>query len=68
VHKEGFARREPFEMNPDKVESGEVGRSIAGRIVGWGDVTIRGVGEGAERVGTIGAPLEVRNHVQARLQ
>jgi hypothetical protein len=66
VHKEDVARREPFEMNPDKVESGGVDRSIAGRIVGGGDVTILGVDKGAERVGTIDAPLEVRNHVQTR--
>ena len=53
-------------MNLDKVESVDVDQSIAGRIFGWGDVTIRGVGEGAERIRMIGAPLEFRNHITAR--
>ena len=66
VHKEGFVRRRTFEMNLDKVESVDVDQSIAGRIFGWGDVTIRGVGEGAERIKMIGAPLEFRNHITAR--
>lgn len=65
VHKEGFVRR-IFEMNLDKVESVDVDQSIAGRIFGWGDVTIRGVGEGAERIRMISAPLEFRNHITAR--
>jgi uncharacterized membrane protein YdbT with pleckstrin-like domain len=66
VHKEGFVRRRTFEMNLDKVESVDVDQSIAGRIFGWGDVTIRGVGEGAERIRMIAAPLEFRNHITAR--
>lgn len=66
VHKEGFVRRRTFEMNLDKVESVDVDQSIAGRVFGWGDVTIRGVGEGAERITMIGAPLEFRNHITAR--
>lgn len=66
VYKEGFVRRRTFEMNLDKVESVDVDQSIAGRIFGWGDVTIHGVGEGAERIRMIGAPLEFRNHITAR--
>ena len=65
VHKEGFIKRRTFEMNLDKVESVDVDQSIAGRIFGWGDVTIRGVGEGEERIKMIGSPLEFRNHITA---
>jgi uncharacterized membrane protein YdbT with pleckstrin-like domain len=65
VHKEGFIKRRTFEMNLDKVESVDVDQSIAGRIFGWGDVTIRGVGEGEERIRMIGSPLEFRNHITA---
>jgi uncharacterized membrane protein YdbT with pleckstrin-like domain len=65
VHKEGFIKRRTFEMNLDKVESVDVDQSIAGRIIGWGDVTIRGVGEGEERIRMIGSPLEFRNHITA---
>ena len=66
VHKEGFIQRRTFEMNLDKVESVDVDQSIPGRIFGWGDVTIRGVGEGAERIRMIGSPLAFRNHITAR--
>ncbi len=66
VHKEGFIKRRTFEMSLDKVESVDVDQSIWGRIFGWGDVTIRGVGEGVERIRMIGSPLEFRNHITTR--
>ncbi|WP_458759327.1 PH domain-containing protein [Afipia sp. TerB] len=65
VHKEGFIKRRTFEMNLDKVESVDVDQSIAGRVFGWGDVTIRGVGEGVECIRMIASPLEFRNHITA---
>lgn len=66
VHKEGFIKRRTFEISLDKVESVDVDQSIAGRIFDWGDVTIRGVGEGVERIKMIGSPLQFRNHITAR--
>ena len=63
VHKEGFIKRRTFEMSLDKVESVDVDQSIPGRIFGWGDVTIRGVGEGKEVIRFIGSPIEFRNHI-----
>lgn len=63
VHKEGFIKRRTFEMSLDKVESVDVDQSIPGRIFGWGDVTIRGVGEGKEIIRFIGSPIEFRNHI-----
>ena len=66
VHKTGFVKRRTFEMSLDKVESVDVNQSIAGRILNYGDVTVRGVGEGAETIDSIAAPLEFRNHITAR--
>jgi len=66
VHKTGFIKRRTFEMSLDKVESVDVNQSIAGRILNYGDVTVRGVGEGAETIDTIASPLEFRNHITAR--
>lgn len=66
VHKEGFIKRRTFEMSLDKVESVDVNQSILGRILNYGDVTIRGVGEGVERISTIAAPLAFRNSITAR--
>jgi uncharacterized membrane protein YdbT with pleckstrin-like domain len=66
VHKTGFIKRRTFEMSLDKVESVDVNQSILGRMLGYGDVTVRGVGEGAETIRTIAAPLDFRNHITAR--
>ena len=66
VHKTGFIKRRTFEMSLDKIESVDVDQSILGRIMNYGDVTVRGVGEGAETIKTIAAPLEFRNSITAR--
>jgi uncharacterized membrane protein YdbT with pleckstrin-like domain len=66
VHKTGFIKRRTFEMALDKVESVDVNQSILGRILNYGSVTVRGVGEGAETIDMIASPLEFRNHITAR--
>jgi uncharacterized membrane protein YdbT with pleckstrin-like domain len=66
VHKEGFIQRRTFEMNLDKVESVDVVKSIPGRVFGYGDVLIRGVGEGDKDIKMIGSPLQFRNHITVR--
>jgi uncharacterized membrane protein YdbT with pleckstrin-like domain len=66
VHKTGFITRKTFEMSLDKVESVDVDQSILGRILNYGDVTIRGVGEGVETIRTIAAPLPFRNSITVR--
>jgi uncharacterized membrane protein YdbT with pleckstrin-like domain len=66
VHKEGFIQRQTFEMNLDKVESVDVRQSIPARLFGYGDITIRGVGEGDKDIKMIAAPLQFRNHITAR--
>jgi len=66
VHKTGFIKRRTFEMSLDKVESVDVNQSILGRILNYGDVTIRGVGEGIETIRTIASPLAFRNSITAR--
>jgi uncharacterized membrane protein YdbT with pleckstrin-like domain len=66
VHKEGFIKRDTFEMSLDKVESVDVSQSIMGRLLDYGDVTILGVGEGKKAIKTIAAPLAFRNFITAR--
>ena len=66
VHKTGFIKRRTFEMSLDKVESVDVNQTILGRLMNYGDVTVRGVGEGAETIKTIASPLDFRNHITAR--
>src|SRR5437588_12844952 len=66
VHKTGFIKRRTFEMSLDKIESVHVNQSILGRILNYGSVTVRGVGEGVETINTIASPLQFRNHSTAR--
>ena len=66
VYKCGLIKRHTVEMNMDKVESVDVDQSVIGRILNYGDITIRGTGEGIEPLHSIGAPLDFRNHVTAR--
>jgi uncharacterized membrane protein YdbT with pleckstrin-like domain len=66
VHKEGFIKRETFEMNLDRVESVDVSQSIGGRLLGYGDVTIVGVGDSERTIQMIGSPIQFRNHITTR--
>jgi uncharacterized membrane protein YdbT with pleckstrin-like domain len=66
VYKRGLIKRHTVEMNMDKVESVDVDQSVFGRLLDYGDITIRGTGIGIEPLHGIGAPLEFRNHVTAR--
>jgi len=65
IYKRGFIRRHTIEMHLDKVESVDVDQSILGRIFNYGDILIRGTGEGIEPLQNIGAPITFRNHVTA---
>ena len=66
VYKRGFIWRHTVEMNMDKVESVDVDQSILGRLLDYGDITIRGTGIGLEPLRNIEAPLAFRNTVTAR--
>ena len=66
VHKEGFIKRSTFEMSMDKIESVDVEQSIAGRLLGYGDVSIRGVGDSTKDISMIASPIEFRNNITAR--
>jgi uncharacterized membrane protein YdbT with pleckstrin-like domain len=66
IYKRGFIRRHTVEMNMAKVESVDVDQSILGRMLDYGDITIRGTGIGIEPLHNIGAPLKFRSKVTAR--
>jgi uncharacterized membrane protein YdbT with pleckstrin-like domain len=65
IYKIGFIKRRTVEMHMDKVESVDVDQSIMGRLMNYGDITIRGTGETLETLRTIDHPLELRNHITA---
>jgi uncharacterized membrane protein YdbT with pleckstrin-like domain len=68
IYKRGLIQRETNEMNMDKVESVQVDQSIFGRMLGYGNVTILGTGEGFKTLRTIASPVELRNSVTGTAQ
>jgi uncharacterized membrane protein YdbT with pleckstrin-like domain len=64
ILKRGFIRRDTAEMHMDKVESVDVNQSLMGRLLDYGDVTVRGTGAGLETLRLIDAPVEFRNNVK----
>jgi membrane protein YdbS with pleckstrin-like domain len=65
ICKSGFIKRRTVEMHMDKVESVDVDQTILGRLLNYGDITIRGTGETMETLHMIDHPLQFRNHVTA---
>jgi hypothetical protein len=50
----------------DKVESVDVDQSLLGRLLDYGDVTVRGVGTGLEPIRRVSDPLTFRSRVNSR--
>ena len=65
IYKKGLIRRQTNEMNMDKVESVQIDQSILGRMLNYGDITVRGTGTGLEPLKDIDDPIGFRNHVTA---
>jgi len=65
ICKVGFIKRRTVEMHMDKVESVDVDQTILGRMLNYGDITIRGTGETMETLHMIDHPLQFRNYVTA---
>ncbi len=65
ILKRGFIRRHTIEINMDKVESVDVDQSLVGRLLNYGDVIVRGTGEGFEPLHMIDSPLKFRSEVPA---
>ena len=66
IYKRGFIRRYTVEMHMDKVESIDVDQTVLGRLLGYGDVIVRGTGTGFEPLHMIEAPIKLRNAVTAK--
>ena len=62
IAKTGLISRNTVEMFLDKVESLNVAQTVAGRILDYGTVTIRGTGSTSEPINNISAPLTLRKH------
>ncbi|HME41023.1 MAG TPA: PH domain-containing protein [Steroidobacteraceae bacterium] len=65
--KVGLIRRHSIELLLQKVEGIGVDQGILGRILGYGTITVSGVGGTKEAFRMISNPLEFRRQVQASL-
>jgi uncharacterized membrane protein YdbT with pleckstrin-like domain len=65
--KVGLIRRHSLELLLQKVEGIGVDQTVLGRILGYGTITVSGVGGTKESFRTISDPLEFRRQVQASL-
>ena len=63
IVKRGFLSLHTVEMNLDKVESVDVDQSLLGRMLGYGSVTIHGVGARWDPIPRITDPLGFRNAI-----
>lgn len=65
--KVGLVRRHSLELLLQKVEGIGVDQGVLGRILGYGTITVSGVGGTKETFQMISNPLEFRRQVQASL-
>jgi uncharacterized membrane protein YdbT with pleckstrin-like domain len=65
--KVGLIRRHSLELLLQKVEGIGVDQGFLGRVLGYGTITVSGVGGTKEAFRTISNPLEFRRQVQASL-
>lgn len=61
LFKRGLIARHTVEMNVSKIETVDVEQSFLGRILGYGDVVIRGTGGTFEPLLCVAHPLELRS-------
>ena len=66
IHAHGFIQRHTVEVHMDKIESVDVDQTVLGRILDYGDVTIRGTGTTLEPIREVDRPIAFRNEVTAR--
>ncbi len=61
--KRGLFVRNTVEMSRSKIETVGVKQGIAGRMLDYGTVIVRGTGGGLEPLKSIDSPLDVRRHI-----
>ena len=63
IYKRGLISRRSIEMNVSKIETVDVEQGPLARVLGYGDVIIRGTGGTFEPLRHVAAPLNLRNAI-----
>lgn len=61
VSKFGFIRRETYEPQLTQLEGAYLSQSLLGRVLGYGEVQVKGTGGGGAPVPFIADPIQFRN-------
>ena len=64
IVKVGFLRKDTIELFLPKIESVRVDQGLLGRMLGYGNIVVKGTGGTAEPFKNICSPLEFRRQVQ----
>lgn len=67
ILKVGLMQSKTAEMFLNKIESVGVDQSVLGRMLGYGDIVIRGTGGSLEPFRHVAHPLEFRNQIQEQI-
>lgn len=67
ILKFGFLQSRTEEMFLNKIESVGVDQTLTGRVLGYGDIVIRGTGGSLEPFRRVSRPLEFRRQVQEQI-
>lgn len=67
VVKRGIIGRNTQEVLAPKVEHINISQGIFGRILGYGDVIVRGTGGGITRIRSVANPLKVKTSIENAL-
>jgi uncharacterized membrane protein YdbT with pleckstrin-like domain len=65
IIKSGIISRKTLEMNVSKIESVDVVQGIFGRLLGYGNIVIKGTGGTMERFDCIANPIQFRMKFQS---
>jgi uncharacterized membrane protein YdbT with pleckstrin-like domain len=68
IIKVGFLTKRTIELFLSKVESVEVEQTLAGRMMGYGSIALRGTGGTNEPFSHVANPLEFRRQVQHQIE
>jgi uncharacterized membrane protein YdbT with pleckstrin-like domain len=68
IIKKGFFTKRTIELFLSKVESIDVEQTLGGRMLGFGSITVRGIGGTNEPFSRVADPLEFRRQVQHQIE
>ena len=66
IYKSGVISRYTAEMNMDKIETVQVDQTLLGRLLDYGEVSIKGSGASIETLKKVAEPISLRAAITAR--